>query len=284
VTLSLVQVINGLSYGMLLFLLAAGMTLGFGLLRIINLAHGSYYLLGGYIGIEVAQATGSFWLALVASGAAMALLGFAMWWSLLKRYISNELAMVLLTFGFLLLLGDLALWRFGGAPLTIPAPAPFDGPVAIGELRFPSYRLVLIAAGGLVALFLWWLIERTRVGMLVRASVNDAQMVEGLGVNVPRVMAGVFTLSAGLAGMAGVLGGPLIGVYPGADVVVLLLAIVVVILGGLGSLRGALLAALIVGLLDTAGRTLFPEFSLFAIFAPMALVLVLRPAGLLGRG
>jgi len=283
VTQSLVQIISGLSCGMLLYLLAPGMTLGFGLLRIINLAHGSYYLLGGYIGIEVAQATGSFWLALVASGAAMALLGLLMWWSLLKRYISNELAMVLLTFGFLLLLGDLALWRFGGAPLTIPAPPPFDGPVSIGEVRFPSYRLVLIAAGGLVALFLWWLIERTRVGMLVRATVNDAQMVEGLGVNVPRVMAAVFTLSAGLAGMAGVLGGPLIGVVPCGDVLVVLFAILVLIFGGLGSVGGALVAALCVGLLDIAGRTLFPEFSLFAIFAPMALVLVLRPSGLLGR-
>jgi branched-chain amino acid transport system permease protein len=283
VSFSLVQVINGISYGMLLFLLAAGMTLGFGLLRIINLAHGSYYLLGGYVGILTVQATGSFWLAVIVSGAAMGLLGFAMWWLLLRRYIANELAMVLLTFGFLLLLGDLAFWQFGGTPLTIPAPAPLDGPVVIGDLRFPAYRLVLIAAGLLVALFLWWLIEWTRIGMLVRACVNDAQMAEGLGVKVPLVMTGVFSLSAALAGIAGVLGGPLIGVYPGADLVVLLLAIVVVILGGLGSLGGALIAALVVGLLDTAGRTLFPEFSLFAIFAPMALVLVLRPSGLLGR-
>jgi branched-chain amino acid transport system permease protein len=206
-----------------------------------------------------------------------------MWRLLLRRYIANELAMVLLTFGFLLLLGDLAFWQFGGTPLTIPAPAPLDGPIVIGDLRFPAYRLVLIVAGLLVALFLWWLIEWTRIGMLVRACVNDSQMAEGLGVKVPLVMAGVFSLSAALAGIAGVLGGPLIGVYPGADLVVLLLAIVVVILGGLGSLGGALIAALVVGLLDTAGRTLFPEFSLFAIFAPMALVLVLRPAGLLGR-
>jgi branched-chain amino acid transport system permease protein len=283
VSFSLVQVINGISYGMLLFLLAAGMTLGFGLLRIINLAHGSYYLLGGYVGIATVQATGSFWVAVLVSGTAMGLLGFAMWRLLLKRYIANELAMVLLTFGFLLLLGDLAFWQFGGTPLTIPAPAPLDGPIVIGDLRFPAYRLVLIAAGLLVALFLWWLIEWTRIGMLVRACVNDPQMAEGLGVKVPLVMTGVFSLSAALAGIAGVLGGPLIGVYPGADLVVLLLAIVVVILGGLGSLWGALIAALVVGLLDTAGRTLFPEFSLFAIFAPMALVLVLRPSGLLGR-
>ncbi|HKQ29487.1 MAG TPA: branched-chain amino acid ABC transporter permease, partial [Burkholderiales bacterium] len=214
---SLVQVINGISYGMLLFLLAAGLTLGFGLLRIINLAHGSYYLLGGYVGIATVQATGSFWVAVLVSGAAMGLLGFAMWRLLLKRYIANELAMVLLTFGFLLLLGDLAFWQFGGTPLTIPAPAPLDGPVVIGELRFPAYRLVLIAAGLLVALFLWWLIEWTRIGMLVRACVNDPQMAEGLGVKVPLVMTGVFSLSATLAGIAGVLGGPLIGVYPGAD-------------------------------------------------------------------
>jgi len=282
-TLWTVQIINGLSFGMLLFMLAAGMTLGFGLLRIINLAHGSYYLLGSYLGIAVVEATGSFWFATLVSGIAMALLGFGMWRLLLCRYISNELAMVLLTFGFLLLLGDLSLWRFGGAPQTISAPPPFDGPVEIGDLRFPAYRLFLLGAGALVALFLWWLIVRTRVGMLVRAAVNDPQMAQGLGVNVSALMTGVFSLSAGLAGIAGVLGGPLIGVYPGADLVVLLLAIVVVILGGLGSLWGALLASLIVGLLDTAGRTLFPEFSMFAIFAPMALILIIRPSGLLGR-
>jgi branched-chain amino acid transport system permease protein len=282
-TLWVVQLINGLSYGMLLFILAAGMTLGFGLLRIINLAHGSYYLLGGYIGIAVVASTGSFWFAVIVSGAAMAALGCVMWLLLLRRHVTNELATVLLTFGFLLLLGDLAFWHFGGAPQTIPAPPPFDGPVVIGNIRFPAFRLVLLVAGGLTAMFLWWLVEWTRVGMLVRACVNDPQMAQGLGINVPRIMTAVFSLSAGLAGIAGVLGGPLIGVYPGADLVVLLLAIVVVILGGLGSLKGAFLAALIVGLLDTAGRTLFPEFALFAIFAPMALILVIRPAGLLGR-
>ena len=282
-TLWLVQAINGLSYGMLLFILGAGLTLGFGLLRIINLAHGSYYLLGGYIGINVVAATGSFWLALLVSGSAIALLGFAMWKLLLNRYLSNELAIVLLTFGFMLLIADLSLWQFGGAPQTIPAPMPFEGAVKIGELRFPAYRLFLFVAGVLVAIFLWWLIEWTRLGMQVRAAVNDPQMAGGLGVNVGRVMTFVFVLSACLAGMAGVLGGPLIGVYPGADLVVLLLAIVIVILGGIGSLKGAFVGALMVGLLDTAGRTFFPEFSLFAIFIPMALILIVRPSGLFGR-
>ncbi len=252
-------------------------------MQIVNLAHGSYYLIGGYIGLAVVNASGNFWLALCAATAAMALLGFVMWQIALRHYVANELGMVLLTFGFLLLLGDLALANWGGAPQTLPAPYPFDGAIEVGSLRFPAYRVALLIAGLASAGFLWWLIDGTRTGVLIRATVNDAQMAEGLGVNVSRITSGVFSLSAGLAGMAGVLGGPLIGVYPGADLTVLLLAIVVVVLGGLGSLKGAFLASLIVGLLDTAARSFFPQASLFAVFAPMALILIIKPSGLMGR-
>jgi branched-chain amino acid transport system permease protein len=282
-SLWIIQTLNGVSYGCLLFLLAAGLTLTQGLLRVVNLTHGSYYLLGGYVGLLVVKATGNYWLAIVAGAASMAVLGLLIQTFFLSRYPHNELAQVLLTFGFLFLLGDIALWQFGGTPQTIPTPAMFQGAVAIGPARFPTYRFVLIAAGVLIGLFLWWFIEYTRVGMLVRASVDDAETAGGLGVNTPVLMTGVFALGALLAGAAGVIGGPLVGMYPGADLDVLLLAIVCVILGGLGSLRGAFLAAIIVGLLDTAGRTLFPQFSLFAIFAPMAIMLVVRPTGLLGR-
>ncbi|HEY8695299.1 MAG TPA: branched-chain amino acid ABC transporter permease [Chloroflexota bacterium] len=278
-----IQILNGVSYGCLLFLLAAGLTLTQGLLRLVNLTHGSYYLLGGYFGLLTVKATGNYWLAILVGGASMAIVGTFIQRFFLSRYPHNELAQVLLTFGFLFLMGDLALWQFGGTPQTIPTPAIFQGAVSIGAARFPTYRFVLIGSGVIIGLFLWWFIDFTRVGMLVRASVDDAETASGLGVNTPILMTSVFALGALLAGIAGVIGGPLVGMYPGADFDVLLLAIVCVILGGLGSLRGAFLAAILVGLLDTAGRTLFPQFSLFAIFAPMAIMLIVRPRGLLGR-
>lgn len=278
-----IQILNGLSYGMLLFLLAAGLTLTFGLLRAVNLSHGSYYLLGGYIGLLVSKATGNFWIALIAGALAMGVLGIVLQSVFLQRFPNNHLAQVLLTFGFLFLLGDLALWQFGGTPQTLPTPSMFQGGVSIFVGRYPLYRLVLIAAGIIAGIFLWWFIDFTRIGTLVRAAVNDPETARGLGVDVPLLTTGVFAMGALLAGAAGVIGGPLIGVYPGADQDTLLLGIVIVVIGGLGSLRGAFLAAVLVGLLDTAGRTLFPQLSLFAIFAPMALMLVVRPSGLLGR-
>ena len=259
------------------------LTLTQGQLRVVNLTHGSYYLLGGYFGLMVVKATGNYWLAILVGAVSMALLGLFIQKFFLSRYPHNELAQVLMTFGFLFLIGDLALWQFGGTPQTIPTPDVFQGAVSIGPARFPTYRFVLIAAGLIIGLFLWWLIDHTRMGMVVRAAVSDAETASGLGVNTPVLMTSVFALGALLAGVAGVIGGPLVGMYPGADLDVLLLAIVCVILGGMGSLRGAFLAAILVGLLDTAGRTLFPQFSLFAIFAPMAIMLVVRPAGLLGR-
>jgi branched-chain amino acid transport system permease protein len=282
-SLWIIQILNGVSYGCLLFLLAAGLTLTQGLLRVVNLTHGSYYLLGGYFGLMVVKATGNFWLGILAGGIAMGIVGLFIQRFFLSHYPHNELAQVLLTFGFLFLIADLALWQFGGTPQTIPTPSIFQGAVSVGPARFPTYRFVLIGAGLIIGLFLWWFIDYTRIGTLVRASVDDAETASGLGVNTPVLMTGVFAMGALLAGAAGVIGGPLVGMYPGADFDVLLLAIVIVILGGLGSLRGAFLAAILVGLLDTAGRTLFPQFSLFAIFAPMAIMLIFRPAGLLGR-
>ena len=283
-TLWIIQVLNALSYAMLLFLMAAGLTLTFEILRIVNLAHGSLYLLGGYLGLMVVQQNGSFWLAVLAGATGMMVLGVVIQRFLLARYPNDELAQVLLTIGCLFLLGDLALWQFGGTPQLISAPRAFDGPVLIGKSLFPAYRLLLIMIGLVVAVALWLFIDRTRVGMLVRAAINDPETAMGLGVNVPRLMTGVFAFGAFLAGGAGVIGGPLIGLYPSGDMDILLLSLVVVILGGMGSLRGAFFASIIVGALDTAGRSLpaLHEFAMFAIFAPMALILVFRPQGLAG--
>jgi branched-chain amino acid transport system permease protein len=278
-----IQVLNGVSYGMLLFLLAAGLTLTFGLLRIVNLTHGSFYLLGGYVALAVVTATDNFLLGVLAAAVTMGVLGMLIQRFLLSRYTGKELAQVMLTFGCLLLLGDLALWRFGGQPQTIPTPPMFQGAVRILGGGFPIYRFVLIAVGVMAGAFLWWFHDHTRLGTIVRASVHDPETARALGVRVPLLMTAVFGLGAVLAGVAGAIGGPIVGMYPGADLDTMILAIVVVVVGGLGSQRGAFLAAVLVGLLDTFGRTMFPELSQFAIFAPMALVLILRPAGLLGR-
>lgn len=282
-SLLIIQLLNSISYGLLLFLLAAGLTLTFGLLRIVNLTHGSYYMLGGYVGYAAIQYTGSFLIGMLAAGAVVGLVALAMQVFLLERFPRNERAQVLLTFGCLFLIADISLWIFGGTPQRIPTPVPFDGSVEVLGRPFPVYRFVLIAIGLFVGALLWWFHDHTRIGTWVRGAVHNRDIAQALGVNVPLLTTGVFLLGAVLAAIAGVIGGPLVGMYPGGDFEVLGLTIAIIILGGVGSLGGAFAAAILVGLLDTAGRILFPEFALFAIFAPMALMLALRPGGLAGR-
>lgn len=283
-TLWAVHTLNGISFGVLLFLLAAGLSLIYGLMKILNLTHGSYYLLGGYVGLTVIRMTGSFVLAVVVATLAVALIGALMERFFLRRFHLQELPQTLLTFGFLFIFADLALWIWGGNPQTLPKPAAFEHSVRVGELVYPSYRLFLIAVGLLVGAALWWFQEGTRVGAMLRAGVDDEEIARGLGINVSLLFTLVFSLGAFLAALGGVLGGPIIGVYPGADFEVLLLAFVVVIVGGLGSLKGALVGGLLVGLLDNFGKAFFPEFALFAMYVPMAVILVLRPTGIFGRG
>jgi branched-chain amino acid transport system permease protein len=281
-TFWIAQALNGVSFGMLLFLLAAGLSLIHGLMRILNLAHGSYYLLGAYLGLTVLHLTGSFVVAAVVVPLVMALVGVAMERGLLRRLPAEELPQALLTFGVLLIVGDLALWTWGGSPQTLPRPPLFERSIRLGPLVYPSYRLFVLATGIVVGLLLWWLQERTRLGAMVRAGVDDPEIARATGIDVSTLASGVFALGAALAGLGGIIGGPIVGVYPGADFEVLLLAFVVVIIGGLGSLKGAFLGGLLVGLLDNFGKALFPELALFTIFAPMALVLAVRPTGLFG--
>jgi branched-chain amino acid transport system permease protein len=277
-----IQVLNGVSFGMLLFLLAAGLSLIFGLMRILNLAHGSYYALGAYVALSVVHATGSLLLAAAVGVAAVTALGVVMERVFLRRLPRDELPQALLTFGFLLILGDASLWIWGGTPQTLPRPEAFAGSLRLGPLIFPSYRLFVIAMGAAAGLGLWALQERTTLGAMIRAAIDDAEMARAVGVNVSLLSTGVFALGAALAALGGIVGGPLLGVYPGADFEILLLAFVVVIVGGLGSLKGAFLGALLVGLLDNFGKVLLPELALFTIFAPMALILAVRPTGLFG--
>ena len=279
----IIQAFNGLSYGALLFLLASGLSLIFGVMRIVNLAHGSYFMLGGYVGLSVVWRTGSFTAALVAGAVAVALIGIGMERLFLRRLPGQTLGQVLMTVGFALMFQDLALLIWGGDPYTITVPATLQGIVTAGALRFPTYRIFIIVVASLVGAVLWIVLDRTRMGAMIRAAVDDREMAQGVGIHVPVVSLGVFALGAALAALGGVIGGGFLGVYPGADFEVLPYAFVVVIVGGLGSLPGAMVGSLLVGLLDNFGKALFPELSYFTLFAPMAAILAVRPTGLFGR-
>ena len=281
---AILQAINGVSLAALLFLLASGFTLSFGLMRIVNMAHGAYYLLGGYIGLSVARATGSFALALVAGGLAVVVLGLVVDRFLLRRTGENHLAQVLLTVGVAFVIGDVALKIWGGDFLKVPVPLALRGATELpGGLVYPTYRLVLILLGAAVGLLLWILYRRTQIGAVVRAGVDDREQVAATGINVDRLFVMVSALASFLAGLAGVAGGAFLTLYPGAEWEILVYALVVVIIGGLGSLGGAMIGALVVGLLDAYGRWLLPEFSYFVLFAPMAVLLLVRPRGIAGK-
>jgi branched-chain amino acid transport system permease protein len=279
----LIQTLNGISFGMLLFLLAAGLSLIFGLMKVLNLTHGSFYLLGGYVGLTVLHLSGSFVLAVLLGSLAVAAVGVIMERFFLRRLHLQELPQALLTFGFLFIFSDLATVIWGTNPQTIPKPAIFSGALQLGGFFYPSYRLFIIVLGLSIAAVLWWLQDGTRLGAMLRASVDDEEVARALGINVSLLFTLVFGFGAFLAALGGVMGGPIVGVYPGADFDVMLLGFVVVIIGGLGSLKGALIGGLAVGLLDNFGKVFFPELALFTIFAPMAIILALRPVGLFGR-
>lgn len=269
---------------MLLFLLATGLTLTLGLMQVANLAHGSYYLLGGYIGFTVAHYTGSFFLGLLASLFSIWIAGMLVYRGLLQqRFARDELSQMLLCFGIILIVSDLCLWVWTGYPKFINKPVVFKGSVQLGNIVFSTYRFMVIVVGAILALFLWWFQEKTRYGAFIRAGVDDMEMAQGIGINISLVRLLVFSLGTALAACAGFLGGPILGLYPGLDQEVLLMAIVVIVIGGAGSLRGALVGAIFIGLINSFGRSLFPDFAIFSIFAPMAIVLALRPAGLFGE-
>jgi branched-chain amino acid transport system permease protein len=277
------QLFNGVSYGALLFLLAGGLTLIFGMMRIVNMTHGSHYLLGCYLAVTVLTRTGSYVLAMAVAAVIIALLGIVEWDRFLKGLRGQELAQVLTTMGLALIFQDLALLIWGGDPYNIRVPSPLSGRYQVGVLSFPVYRVFMIVVAVAVALVLWLVVERTRVGAMMRAAVDDAEMARGVGINVAGISLGVFALGAALAAVAGVVAGGFLSVYPGADFEILSYAFVVVIVGGMGSLKGALIGSLLVGLLDNFGKALFPELSYFTLFAPMAVILAIRPTGLFGR-
>ncbi|MGR3485224.1 MAG: branched-chain amino acid ABC transporter permease [Paracoccaceae bacterium] len=295
------QVLNGVSLGVTLFLMAAGLTLVFGVMGLINLAHGSLLMVGAFAAAGVAAATGSFLLALAAALAAAAAAGALVEVLVLRRlYGRDHLDQVLATFALILIFSEGTRWAFGSFPLMLDTPDWLSGPVTLpGGILYPAYRLGLIGMGLAVALGLWWLIARTRLGMRIRAGENDREMIAALGVDIGRLYTVVFALGAALAGLAGALIGAIQSVEVGMGEPILILAFVVIVIGGIGSVRGALIGALLVGLTDTLGGFLLPiafravlpaseaaaiggGLSSILIYVLMALVLAIRPTGLFG--
>jgi branched-subunit amino acid ABC-type transport system permease component len=277
------QALNGISFGALLFILAAGLSLIFGMMDVVNLAHGSFYMLGAYVALTVVQRTGSFWPALVIAPLAVGLLGLLIEPLLLRRLRGRHLDQVLLTIGLSLVVADLIGLSWGREIHSIPLPAGLDHSVSVMGGDYPVYRLFVIAFGIALAVAFSLVHRRTRVGALIRAGVDDAPMLAALGVDIDRLFAVTFAVGAALAAVAGVVAAPVFGVFPGMDVDALIYSLIVVVVGGLGTLSGAAVGAGLIGPADTFGKVLFPQFALALIFAFLALVLLLRPTGLLGR-
>jgi branched-chain amino acid transport system permease protein len=279
------QLVNGLAYGVLLFLMSAGLSLIFGLMNVVNVAHGSFFMLGAFFALVVVQWTGSFWLALAVSWIPSMALGVVMERLFIRKlYARGHLDQVLLTFGFTFVFVDLVRMIWGADIRELPVPDVLSGVVAAGDIIIPKYRLFLIVFGGVVALLLWLFLERSRVGAMVRAGVDDAFTATGIGINVPLLFAAIFALGVGLAALGGTVAGPILGLYPGMDIEILIPAFIVVVIGGMGSLRGAFVASLFVGVVDTFGKAYFPDAAIFVIYLLMVVVLLTRPQGLFGIG
>jgi branched-subunit amino acid ABC-type transport system permease component len=277
------QLLNGLVYGMLLFLMAAGLSLIFGLMNVVNLAHGSFFMLGAFIGYSLFQLTGSFWTAFVIAPIAVIALGIVMEVLFLRPlYRRGHMDQVLLTFGFTFVFLDLVQSVWGRSVLRLPAPAALQNTLQIGWGVFSAYRLSLIGFGFAIAAILWLLLERSRIGAMVRAGVDDAAMAAGLGANIPALFGAIFGFGVALAALGGVAAAPILGVYPGMDADILIPAFIVIVIGGMGSLRGAFVGSLLIGICDTFGRAYFQTVSLFLIYLTMIIVLLVRPQGLFG--
>jgi len=277
------QTLNGLFSAALLFLIASGLTLVFGVMRIVNIAHGSFYMLGAYVASTIVARSRSLLLGALSAVLAVAAAGFLVQSLLLRRFAGKPLAQMMLTMGVALVCRDLVFVVWGGDPFTLPYPPALRGSVDAGGVVFPSYRLFVIAVAACVGILLWFVNEKTLIGAKLRAAVDDPEMAGGTGINVALLSACVFAAGAGLAAFGGVMGGPILGGYTGIDFDLLPLAFVVVIIGGMGSLKGALIGSIIVGLIDNFGKALVPELSYFTLFAPMVIMLAVKPTGLYGR-
>jgi len=277
--------LNGISFGMVLFLLTIGLSITLGLMGIVNLAHGVLFMVGGFVGFTVAVIYGlNYWLAVLLGGLAAGLIGLGIERGFLRFQYKQANEQVMLTIGFIYILTNLSQWVWGGE-FRAPFTAPFlSGSINIIGWQYPIYRLFTIGIGLVLCVVLWWLQEKTKVGAIVRAGMDNREMIVGLGINLERVNYIVFFLGAFIAGVAGVIGAQLLGVKLGMGWDILLFAMIVLVIGGIGSIQGALAGALVIGIIDAFGKALFPDLAMFLMYSVMIIVLLVRPSGLLPRG
>src|SRR3984885_8897077 len=277
------QLLNGLVYGVLLFLIAAGLSLIFGLMNVVSLAHGSFFMLGAYFGLSIFRITGSFWLAFLLAPIPVIVVGILLELLFLRPlYRRGHMDQVLLTFGFTFVFLDLVQTLWGRTVLRLPVPEALQGTIQIGVGVFSAYRLFLIGFGFSIALLLWLLLERSRIGAMVRAGVDNAGMAAGLGAHIPALFTGIFGFGVAFAALGGIAAAPVLGLYPGMDSEILIPAFIVIVIGGMGSLRGAFVGSLLIGVADTFGKAYFQSIALFLIYLAMTAVLLIRPQGLFG--
>ncbi len=279
----IIQTLNSLALGGLLFLLSAGFSLIFGLMRIANLTHGALFMLGAYVGVTVLRHIPNLWIAALVGGAAVAIFGVLVERLILRPLAGNALGQVLVTLGIAFIIADFCLIAWGGDPIPVPTPESLRKPIAVFGVPFPAYRLVVIVIAVVTALLLYLLMERTRLGAMIRAGVDDMPMARAVGIPVSKLFSIVFFVGAALAGAGGVIGGPILSAYPGLDSDMLPLALIVVILGGVGSLVGAFVGSFIIASIYTFGSALLPDLAYVILFLPMIFVIAFRPQGLFGR-
>jgi len=281
----LIQVLNGVQYGLLLFLVASGLTLIFGIMGIINLAHGSFYMIGAYLAFSLVRLQGNFWIALALGIVVAVAIGAALEWLVMRfLYQRDHLYQVLLTYGLILIFEELRSLLWGDDVHGVAVPAGLDFSIPLTEtLSYQVYRLVISLACLSIAAGMYWLIQRTRLGMMIRAGSVNREMVQSLGIDIGLLYRLVFALGVALAAFAGMLAAPVSSVFPGMGNQVLILSFVVVVIGGIGSVKGALVAALAIGLADTFGKVLVPQIAGMVVYLLMAAILLWRPQGIFGR-
>ena len=290
----LIQAMNGIQYGLLLFLVASGLTLIFGIMGVINIAHGSFYMIGAYLAWSLMGWVGSFWIGLIVGVTVALLLGLVLEWLFIRfLYDRDHLQQVLVTYGLILIFSELRSMIWGDDVHSVPIPELLSGSIQLTEnLAYPIYRLWLSGVCIVIAILMFLGIQHTLLGMMIRAGESDREMTKSLGINIGLVYRFIFALGVSLAAFSGMISAPISSLFPGMGSQVLIVSFVVVVIGGLGSIKGAMIAALLVGLIDTFGKVIhldifgvniFPEMSGMSIFALMALILMLRPQGLFGR-
>ncbi|MFH1123551.1 MAG: branched-chain amino acid ABC transporter permease [Pseudomonadota bacterium] len=280
----LLNFLNGASYGMVLFLIAAGLSLVLGVMGIVNLAHGAIFVAGGFIGLTVAHGTGSFLLGILSGAVGSGLIGLVIERGILRLLYKRDLQQVLVTFGFVYIINNLILWIWGPSPRAAFVPSYFSGAIPIANLSIPVHRFAIIGAGAVICIILWWIQDKTRIGAIIRAGMDNAEIVSGLGINLTPINAFCFLLGSFVAGAGAVIGVQLFGSFTFNDgLYMLLYAIAVVVVGGVGNVQGALAGAMLIGIVDTYGRVYFPQIAEYTMYILLILILMVRPSGILGR-